>query len=443
MNLYEYLENVVDEDKINDLSEDEYELAITRYVLMEISKLFYRDVIFFLNDEDIRKRRSIYSKVMTPNDVNCFEVVCLSYCRLISDILKSKYDIETKLVKTDRDVFKHVILLLITKEKNRYFIDPLMDLSAMKSRMKTSNFAVCKINDNPYVKVKFKNLSSLDFNIIKKIDDKIGYTNSGLYLDDFLTELKKDIGKIEMSINKKEKIFMARKLLNRVVLQEELESFSEFKIKAFLELIKGKININGLVELMIFTKSSLKILLDKEEFDKVKIYDFFVDKKDIKNNSLIQILDDNAERKRGIILQFNDKYVLFSEFSDLYLDLKNEEWGKIQKDNNVFVRKSVRIGLYKYLNELELEPNILDHREFLRIFSMIEKEILNEGMNPKDYVKVINKDKLVVNYNRDLEFYIENDLLTISDNGKKYYVFYNDEGRQVEYKALCKYFDKF
>ena len=175
MNVYKYLDKHMDITKIQELKGDEYELALVRYVLLKISKLFYRSIIFFLNDEQIEQRNFIYSQKMNPENITSFEIVCSSYCSIIKEILKNKYHIEVELIETDRDVFKHVALLLHTKMGNRYFIDPLMDLSEMKAGMRTHNFASKEKSDNPYIRVKIENLNFLDSKILENIDDKIEY----------------------------------------------------------------------------------------------------------------------------------------------------------------------------------------------------------------------------------------------------------------------------
>lgn len=117
MDLYIFLKNTINENKIKEFNDDEYELAIIRYVLKETSKLFYRNEIFFLNNENIKKRRYIYSYNINPKKIENFDIVCSTYCVLLKEVLQNQYGINTELITTDFDVFKHVVLLLTTKKR--------------------------------------------------------------------------------------------------------------------------------------------------------------------------------------------------------------------------------------------------------------------------------------------------------------------------------------
>lgn len=409
MDLYQYFEENIDITKIQEFDRDDRELAIVRYVLMVTSNLFYRDIIFFLNDEQIKERRNIYTKIIDAKNIKSFEITCSSYCRVLSEVLKNKYDIRTKLIKTDRDVFKHIALLLITKQNNIYFIDPLMDLSEMKTRMRTHNFGANGKNTNPYVRVKIEGLSKLSVEKLEKIDNKIGYTNNGLYTDDILENFK-----------------------------NQLDVSFDIKIQSFFELIRKRVTIKGIVELMIFVKSSLKKLLNEEEINKFKIFDFFANIDDLTDKELNKITEKINGKKRGLIIEYNNKCIVFGTLNTEFLQLTKEEWEKRAEKNHIFIRKSTSIILYKYLSNLELEPNILNHRQFLKIFSKIEQKIIEEGKNPKDYIQVIDRQKLIVKYGFNIEFSIENDFLTIFNkkNKHKLCIIFEDEGRKIKYKKL-------
>ncbi len=154
MNLYEYLEKNIDKAKIQEFNDDEYEIALVRYVLMQTARIFYRNRLFFLDEEQIKIRHLIYNEQIDIRNINSYDIVCSSYCRILQEVLKNKYTIQTELLEADRDEFKHIVMRLITSKGNRYLIDPLMDLTNMKTRMKTHNFATIeKDSNNPYIRI--------------------------------------------------------------------------------------------------------------------------------------------------------------------------------------------------------------------------------------------------------------------------------------------------
>lgn len=399
MNIYEYLEDNVNEKNIQNFNGDLYELALVRYILIKLANLFYRDIIFFLNDEQIEQRFTIYNKEINPNSVDSFNITCYSYCKLIKKILDKKYGIQAELIFTDNDVFRHVALIVVTKSKNRYFIDPLMDLSNMKAGMKTKNFATKEQSNNQYVRNKPKNLKYLKDELLYKIDIQIGYINSNKkYLDDLLVEIKMKLDEEEV-------------------------------IEFFFEKIKKE--INGLVDTIIYVKSALNILTDK-----YNVWDFFVDEEDIKENNMKEILQNNKnKRKRGIVVELKNACIIFSN-NNKSIKISKKDWEKIIIKNNIYVRKNEFIKNYKYLNQLELEPNILEHREFQRIFKIIEENITENMENCQNYIHVINREKLVINYKEVIEFSIEENILVIKNITKKIKIkiIYLDEGRNVLYK---------
>ena len=123
-------------------STEVYELAIIKYMLIELSKICSRDDRFFLYKEDLLKRRKIYNRKLQLNKSN-IKVSCKSYNLLIKNILK-KLGIKIDLFSLGKDEFKHYAL--IYEHKNaKYYIDPLHDLVNLKIGADTEYFGVeCK-----------------------------------------------------------------------------------------------------------------------------------------------------------------------------------------------------------------------------------------------------------------------------------------------------------
>lgn len=187
---------------------------------------------------------------------------------------------------------------------------------------------------------------------------------------------------------------------------------------------------------MIFIKSSLKKILEEEEIKGINIYDFFADGYDLHDYNIKNIIDGDTKRKRGLIIECNNKVIVVSTENQGYLKLTTQTWTDIVKRNKIFIRKKERIFLYKYLCKLDLEPNILEHREFFKIIKKIETRIIQDGNNPKDYVHIPNREKLVIHYEDIfIEIETENDFLTVFDKNKKQTIIveFNDEGRDIKY----------
>lgn len=63
----------------------------------------------------------------------------------------------------------------------------------MKVNMKTYNFATKPEKNNPFLKIEIDNLSFIKKETLKKIDDKIDYTNNRIIYRRHINQIKKTI----------------------------------------------------------------------------------------------------------------------------------------------------------------------------------------------------------------------------------------------------------
>ena len=310
MNLFDYFNNNIHIDKINNIDEDVRELAIVRYVMKEASKMFYRDYTFFLDKENIKDREGIYNKKVDLNNIQNFAIVCKSYCNIIMDLLKQVYNIDSELVSPFEDKFRHVDLLIKAKNGKNYIVDPLTDLIEMQVSMRTNNFASEEYYNSNYTGI-LNNISFLNENTLAEIDTKIGYKNDGIYLNDFLKLLKTKLDNIEELLKTND--LVAFELLGQ---EYDGRKFSEkekteLKLKFISKYLNNRKNLNGIVDLVMFSNIVIKELFADTEQEQIHVYSFFVDKKDLKDENLKSILINKDNRKRGLVINFdNNNYSL-------------------------------------------------------------------------------------------------------------------------------------
>ena len=436
IDLYKYMDkNVIIED-IKNFKDDEYELATIRYILKEASKLFYRDNTFFLNKEEIKKRSSIYNKKINPRKADDFSIVCKSYCVIIRDILKNKYDIETELISPFDDELKHIDLLLTTKKGNRYIIDPLMDLEKMQVGLKTDFFASEEKFDMFYVG-RLDNISFISDEELKKIDDKIHYTMQGMYMNDAFKMLSEEFSNLEDVL--KENDDLAIELLGKKNEGEELsqDRKTEIKLDFLIKYLNNRRYINGVADLHMYTNILLSEVFTQEEKRKIEKYSFFVDDKDIKDDKLRNVLKEEEIRKRGVIFRFKDKNYIFSLKPECYLKVEEKELNELVEKNNIYIRPLYPVRLLRYLREAGANRNIIHHNEFLRLFNIFEKKMIRDGYDLEEMKKYIEiKDnQIITKYDGNVEYQIENGNLVVCDlaNKLKITVIYQDEGRNIEH----------
>ena len=63
-------------------------------------------------------------------------------------------------------------------------------------------------------------------------------------------------------------------------------------------------NLNGIVDLLMFSNIVIKNIFTEQEKEKIHLYSFFVDKEDLEDNKLKNILINKKNRKRGDSYQF-------------------------------------------------------------------------------------------------------------------------------------------
>ena len=298
-------------DKIKEFNGDMSELALIRYVMKEASKIFYRDYTFFLNKENIDDRDTIYNKKIDLSDVKDFSIVCKSYCDVIKELLNGLYGIDSEVISAFNDRFRHVDLMIKTKTGNRYIVDPLTDLVEMQVGLRTNNFASKEYYESSYAKI-LDNISFLTEDELERIDNKIGYKNGNIYLDDFLKKLRINFEHFEEFLKENQHIaitLLGDEYDGRQLLDDEKINL---KLKYISKYLNNRRYLNGFVDLVMFSDIVIKELFSEEEQSKIHSYSFFVDEEDLQNTELADILTSTETRKRGRVINFNGKNYIFS-----------------------------------------------------------------------------------------------------------------------------------
>lgn len=439
MNLYDYFKENIQMNRIKDFKGDTYELALVRYVMREASKLFYRNYTFFLNKENINDRDTIYNKEIDLSNIQDFSIVCKSYCDILRELLKQIYEIDSEVISAYNDRFRHVDLLIKSKNGNNYIVDPLTDLIEMQVALRTNNFASKKYYENSYVGI-LDNVKFLTEDELEQIDDKIGYKKDTVYLNEFLDELRINFDNFENFLQKNESI--AIELLGNKYDGRKLSADEkiDLKLKYISKHLNNRRYLNGFVELIMFSDIVIKSVFSEEEQKKIHAYSFFVDKDDLQNLELSNILKSSENRKRGRVISINGRNYIFS-LNENILQYDDEQWQKIIKENNIFVKPEYPVQLLKYIKNNGADRNIVHNNEFLRLFNKFETTLLKRGKTleeiKNDNISILGDMILTKFGNNYISYKIENGHLVVKDYGKnqKHIIFYEDEGRNITYKT--------
>ena len=277
MNINNELEKIANNKNLNDI-----EKIKAIYVLLGNKLKYNLDYIYIL---DSRIREAIYEDKFELEGENALDKdksdkQIAVVCKQVNDLLIESINRIAKLTNNDKMKAKelgyrpyegnHVATLLNLEEEN-YYLDLHKDVYKIKKGMKTKYFApgkdVLEHEFNlPNINTIKEDAKGIEFKEIsekeqKQIDEKIGYLKYGIYYEDAIEMLEKEMH--ENSSTKTIIDFMFENLKNK----QKQDDFSFTELKAFY-------------------KKTLSILLGNE-MDNVKINDVYINEKDNEKENVI------------------------------------------------------------------------------------------------------------------------------------------------------------
>lgn len=277
MNINNELEKIANNKNLNDI-----EKIKAIYVLLGNKLKYNLDYIYIL---DSRIREAIYEDKFELDDENTLnkdksDKQIAVVCKQVNDLLIESINKIAKLTNNDKIKAKELgyrpyegnhVATLLNLDKENYYLDLHKDVYKIKKGMKTRYFAPGK--DTLEHEFKMPNINTIkedakgiEFKEIsekeqKQIDEKIGYLKYGIYYEDAIEMLEKEMH--ENSSIKTIIDFMFENLKNK----QKQDDFSFTELKAFY-------------------KKTLSILLGNE-MDNVKINDVYINEKDNEKENVI------------------------------------------------------------------------------------------------------------------------------------------------------------
>lgn len=220
---------------------------LLRYAYIEILNGVYKDVDYFY-EKNAERRQEIYDKdINTDEDFS--EVICKTLISLISRFCDDN-DIEYEIIKSviAKGDKQHYSIVVVGDQGKRYFLDPMIDIFLIQLGMRTIKFGTS---------TEKKGVTTFSQEEIKQMDDELGYTYKGIYMDEIIEMMKKELG------NKEE--------LDRLMKVEGYDQtckkmdYISFKLKYILEYFNQIPKFNGFIEKKMFYDLILRRLFRKEE----------------------------------------------------------------------------------------------------------------------------------------------------------------------------------
>ena len=326
------------EGKQKDLTDEEK----IRNIYLNMGNKFSYDRDYMYSDWS--KSKEIYEKTIMPgvleksDSSNKIKVTCrqmaISLAEAINHIPKetTQEKIVAKIVGYRPDEEMHVGTIVRIGQKN-YYLDLYKDLYKIQRGMKTKYFAPSKVKLD---KIKYQypsvreDIEGIEFETIeeeklKQMDIKAGYVKYGLYTDDVIETLKKEM-KEERNLREYIKDYdkiNSKEERNKIILKWKIEYIFRYLRNGFLEDNMGMEETNKLYRKIYYS------VLTKEE----------------KESSILCSLDIHYKDKNGkikqgfiykIYIKGEEMYYIYEEEQKGFVPISREELDKRKKDNELF-----------------------------------------------------------------------------------------------------------
>lgn len=181
---------------IEEMPKDLTKIEQARYLYIQIGRYFSYDERY-ITAQSIRQRSEIFNK--KPEEMQDDKGVCSSLAKVYTKLLKDiGIDAKTTLFITEEDRKKGLLGHGFTEFKidgKKYFAGISGDLMNIKTGFRTKEF-MNDCFDRDYIK--YDTISEEE---LKIIDDKLGYTYNGLYMEDFTEQLHKEMKLLNYNVD--------------------------------------------------------------------------------------------------------------------------------------------------------------------------------------------------------------------------------------------------
>lgn len=231
---------------------------LMRYLYLELGKMYRRDTKFFYGTDE--EKQKIYNRDFDI-DGETIDIICKSIGKDIYAKVFEQVGIRAKYVnKETNSPFPHIdIIASPDNGKHWYYMNPMDDLYRIQGGLKTQRYG-SKTS-------KYDGLDYYTEEQLREMDNQLGYTYKGMYMDEFFETLRAE--------------FMNRAKIKRHILEENpqltkrevnKEYMLEYKIDFILQHISEFERMQGYIELKKYQKEIFGKMLNKTEKGKIKIH---------------------------------------------------------------------------------------------------------------------------------------------------------------------------
>ena len=263
---------------IAEMPPDLSDLEKARYLYLKIGEIITYSFLFH-RESDRSIRADIYADDLTIQDLERFPyedkitLVCKQASELLAEAL-NEVDIQSRIDGLDFQTQNHVDVLA-TIDGHQYCFNLMKDAMFIQKHFRTRNFGRSETSQTG------KKCDTIPNEEIERIDKKLGYTRFGLYMDDAVELLKKEMldrdNMVEFMKSQGKKDFSK-------------DSITKYKLSFIYQYLNNSDKKLELMEVRQYYYELFHNLFTKEERDKMSFLDY-TDTRDYTTNSSITILE--------------------------------------------------------------------------------------------------------------------------------------------------------
>lgn len=183
------------EEIIGDIPEGLNDIEKIRYIYLKLGKYFVYNINFVINENEDTKQKKVYKKEINLEKIHTKKYVCsqIAYA-LASSINKlvpsvsaeTMYRANHELAEDEEySETEHMATKIKTKNGEKYLLDLTLDLFRIQNNLQTKEFGYSSYIDDDYDIISLREA--------REMDNKIGYTFNGIYMNEFINQMKKEM----------------------------------------------------------------------------------------------------------------------------------------------------------------------------------------------------------------------------------------------------------
>lgn len=205
-----------------------------RYLYLELGKLYRRDTKFFYGTD--KDKIKIYNQEVDINDEKTVDIICKSIGEIYQEAfkrvgIKSRCISKAESTTGSKSPFPHVDMIVEGEEGKLYYMNPMDDLYRIQMGAKTRRFGTKT--------EKYEGLDYFEEDEIHKMDDALGYTQYGMYMDEVFEMLRKsflDRSKMKQHILNEKPDLIKQGITNRELTRDVL---LEYKLDFIFKFVNS------------------------------------------------------------------------------------------------------------------------------------------------------------------------------------------------------------